>query len=671
MRRRNTFMLFILAAAAIVVIAAVFFLLPETPEEVEATLASPVFSHVTGIYEGPLTLTLQAQPGSTIHYTLDGSTPNTESPVYREPLIMEGESPASFLHIPSTSDELYPEWGYDRYQWKPPLGEWTGHPVVRAMAVNEEGEISPVAGHTYLMGEDAAPLSEALPLVFLITDPDGLFSEENGIYVPGSIFHQWRTVHPEERVLGNSPANYNERGREWERDTHLAFLEPDGTVGFVQNTGLRIHGGFTRAWAQKSLRLYARASYDETDWLEYPLFPGHVRSGDGTPMNRYKRILLRNSGNDWTYTMFRDALMHRLVEDLRLDSQAVRPAVVYLNGEYWGIHHIRERLDEYYLSEHYGIAEEALVLINEREWEAEVGDSRDVAEFRQHMDRITGFFLTEEERFHHASSVMDMEHWYEYLTAQLYAANTDWIANNMRVWRKRTLVNEPEAPYGHDGRWRWIFFDIDYAFDFLGYGYRNHDTISWLAEESPLFERLSRSETFRNQFAGRMADLLNTIFRSDHVQGEADAFTRILAPEMPRNIQRWPQFGDMGEWHHQVQVIHDFAAERPDILRQHTADYFSLQGSVPVEIKLPPAHQGQMRFNTLSPETVQDFSDRDGYFRGEVFLDVPLELEAYPLEGWAFSHWEGTGLEEGWDEKTITILPETALVIESVFARKQ
>ena len=686
----NRFMLFLLATAAVILAAAVFFLLPDTgpalspAEDHPFTLEVPGFSHETGVYDGPLTLTLTAPLGTTLHYTLDGSTPTQDSPVYEEPLILAASADPILMHIPTTSDELYAEWGYDRYEWTPPLGQWLRHPVVRAVAISESGESSMVVGHTYLMGRESVPAASAepndsaLPLVMLITDPDGFFSDETGIYVPGDIHRLWREENPEERVLGNSPANYLERGRDWERPGHVTLLEPtvegrNHTVyapGFSQNIGLRIHGGFTRAWAQKTLRLYARGEYDQNSWFEYPVFPDYEKTGDDTPMTRYKRLLLRNSGNDWSHTLMRDALMHKLVENLGQDIQAARPAVVYLNGEYWGIHYLRERLDEYYLSEHYNLQEEDIVLINERGWEVEVGTSQDLEEYRQHMSRINGFVLSEEERYALAATLMDMDHWFDYLTGQLYAANTDWIHNNMRVWRKRTLDYQPDAPAGHDGRWRWMFFDLDYAFDFLGYGYHTHDTLTWLSEESELFGKLSRSTSFRNQFAVRMADLLNTVFSTSHVHQEADALVRTLAPEMERNVQRWPQFGDVNQWQQELMVIYDYADQRPDFLRQHTAAYFGLSGSVDLTATLPPSGQGQLQINTLSPETVEEFSITQGgtrQFQGQVFSGIPLTLEAIPADGWQFSHWEG--LPDQPTDPEITLTPSTPLNLRPVFTR--
>jgi hypothetical protein len=671
---KNKFLLFILVAAALILIAVAFFLLPDNPplEESRYLVNPPVFSHTSGFYQDAVTLVLSSEAGTVIRYTLDGSTPTLDSPVYEGPLELLPSEDVMLMNIATTSDELYPDWGYDKYQWMPPRGSWKRHPVVQAAAFNEAGESSPVVGHTYLIEDSPQPIllaagqnQTSLPTIFLITDADGLFSEENGIYVTGGIYDAWRSENPDIPVLGNAPANFTQRGSEWERPAHITFVEPDGTTAFSQHIGIRIHGGFTRAWTQKTLRLYARSEYDENNWFNYPVFGAHQRSCDQTPMTHYKRLLLRSSGNDMSMTLFRDALMHQLAGELNADVQAARPAVVYINGEYWGIHQIRERLDDYYLSEHYHINRDELVLINERGWEVEVGQIGDVEEFQLHMRRITGPVANEAERFELASTMMDMEHWIDYLSAQLYAANTDWIENNMRVWRKRTPAYEPGAPVGHDGRWRWIFFDLDFAFDFLGYGYQTHNTVEWLGEQSDLFEKLSRSDAFRDKFAGRFADLMNTTFRTSHVQQEADYFTRLLAPEMPRNIDRWPNFGDMIQWHREIQVIHDYAADRPDFIREHVANYFNLPGTVHFSAGVPPAHQGTLRVNTLMPGTVLQFRDQDNIFRGKLFQGIPVELEATPAAGWQFSHWDGLPGQPG--ETLVSVTPDGPLHVRPVF----
>ena len=50
----------------------------------------------------------------------------------------------------------------------------------------------------------------------------------------------------------------------------------------------------------------------------------------------------------------RDAVGHELTARMGFEFQAWRPTVVYLNGQFWGIHNLRERIDSHYLSAHTG-----------------------------------------------------------------------------------------------------------------------------------------------------------------------------------------------------------------------------------------------------------------------------------------------------------------------------
>ena len=114
--------------------------------------------------------------------------------------------------------------------------------------------------------------------------------------------------------------------------------------------------------AAKSLKLYARSSYQPPGIVEYPIFPGLTTTGTGEPLTEFKRILLRNTGNHWSIDLFADALMHELIARTKVDVMAYRPAVVFINGEYWGIHNIRERLDQHYLAAHYNLDPENVVI---------------------------------------------------------------------------------------------------------------------------------------------------------------------------------------------------------------------------------------------------------------------------------------------------------------------
>lgn len=195
---------------------------------------------------------------------------------------------------------------------------------------------------SYFVHQDAEERFD-LPVFSLVTDPAHLFDEETGIYTK------------ENSLLS---------GSEWERPVHLDFFETDGQLALEQEGGVRIHGGATRIHAQNSLRLYADSEYDDEEYLAHDFFEGLERlDGRGT-VDEFKTLILRNSGNDWPQTMFNDGLMQTLAEPLgTMDTQAYRPSLVFINGQYYGIHNIRERFDEYYFESHYDLDSDDLVIL--------------------------------------------------------------------------------------------------------------------------------------------------------------------------------------------------------------------------------------------------------------------------------------------------------------------
>jgi hypothetical protein len=116
-----------------------------------------------------------------------------------------------------------------------------------------------------------------------------------------------------------------------------------GKAWFFAILGARIHGGYSRVFPQKSFRLYADHDYDENKKFKYDLFPNQAYDINGEHIDSFSRLILRGGGNDFFGVMFRDEVIQSLVSHLNIPTQAYRPSVVFLNGEYWGIYNIRER----------------------------------------------------------------------------------------------------------------------------------------------------------------------------------------------------------------------------------------------------------------------------------------------------------------------------------------
>ena len=244
----------------------------------------------SGRFVGPVAVQLQAPlPGSTVYYTLDGDDP-----------IADGQSYTAPLEVTETT-------------------------LLRAVALRDGAPVSAVTTATYLVGKGTG-----LPVLSLVTDPAHLWDEETGIYV-----------------------NAAERGRKWERPVTVEWLSPEGELGFSVRAGLRIHGAGTRTLTDKlSFRLYFRGEYGPRE-LEYPLFGAE-------PGQAYDRLVLLTKVNDgWLCNEVPDSecqggdavyVRDQLVRDLHgAMGQVVargRWMELYLNGAYWGLYNLTERIDE-------------------------------------------------------------------------------------------------------------------------------------------------------------------------------------------------------------------------------------------------------------------------------------------------------------------------------------
>jgi hypothetical protein len=198
--------------------------------------------------------------------------------------------------------------------------------VVRAKAIKTGALSSKIATQSYFI----SPLGSGrftLPVVSLSISENKLFDYNDGIYVAGIDFDNWRQANPSQIIDYNENANYIRSGFANEKVGNLNYFV-NGTEVVNQDVGIRIHGGTTRAFQNKALTLYARSEYG-ADFMNYRFF------SDITDTN-FSRIILRNSGGDFQNTLFRDALNQELAKKLHVETMDYQPSITFINGEYWG-----------------------------------------------------------------------------------------------------------------------------------------------------------------------------------------------------------------------------------------------------------------------------------------------------------------------------------------------
>lgn len=617
-------------------------------------LDPPSLSHGPGFYNEafPLTLT-HADGDAVLRYTLDGSEPTVDSPEFPVSLIVDSREnqPNTFSATDTTAGDSAP--------WHEP-----DHPVFKATTLrvaafaDEAISSRPITG-TFFVGPDVAE-RYTMPVISVVTEREHFFGHEDGIYVAGAGYangNHWQD------------SNFWQRGREWERPIHLEIFESDGALALAQDAGARIHGGWSRRFAFKSLRFYARNDYGNNHF-NYRLFP--EKSDDS-----YKRFMIRNSGNDHNLTLFRDAFMQRFVGHMQFDTQAYRPAVIFINGEYWGIKNIRERYDRFYLARTHGIDPDNIDLLD-GEWVSgqHVAKEGDTSHYNAMVQYIETHGVSDQEHYEHVGRQMDFGNFIDYNIAQIYLNNVDWPGNNIDFWRVQTDGFLENAPYGHDGRWRWMLFDTDFGFwmnhgdgpdhDMLRYAtgadgqiWQNPDWATFLLRE------LLENETFRHRFINRFADQMNTAFRPGRTLDILEQVKAMVEPEIAGHIERFNIPGSLHTWNSAIDRMKAFGQQRPAYQRQHIVDYFGLDGWYSLSIDVNNPETGRVRVNTvfLSEETLG--IDEDIYpWTGEYFRQIPVEIEAIPSPGYRFVRWEGLAGDQG---PVITVIPSTDVEIAAVF----
>ncbi len=653
---------------------------PNGPDGYQEMLEPVTFSHSGGFYTSSFQLELHhPDPDVSIIYTLDGSEPDAgnlngttyehmieypsggwggspegemvafsyTSREYSEPIeIRNRTSDDNYLSRMRTASDAHPNPSHSLFKGT----------VVRAKAVREGALSEWVQTHTYFVtpqGRDRF----SLPVIALTVQENHLFGYEDGIYVPGIHY----------REDGGLAANFEGRGIEWERPATMELFEAGSvSADHSQDIGLRIHGGYSRRFVLKSFRLYARSLYGDSRF-NYQMFSDE-------PYNEYNRLLLRHAGNDFHGTMFRDAMMQRVIGHMKFDTQAYRPFVTLLNGEYWALLNLRERYDKHYLARVYGADPDNIDLLENNSIVKEGSNTH----FQEMITYLRDNDISENEHYQEMKTRMDMENFIDYQVAQIYVGNVDWPGNNLDYWRYRTEEYNPDAPGQLDGRWRWLAYDLDFGFNLYGRTPPSHNTLEhatvtggtewpnpdWSTE---LLRTLLENPTFRNDFITRYLDQLNTAFQPERVVGIINEMAAHIQPEFGEHRNRWNQ----GNWNQINSQIIPFAEERQVHARTHLRNFFGISRQHNLTVNVSNEAAGRVQVNTIeiSPDTPGVSAD-PWPWSGVYFRGVPVALKAMPWPGYAFSHWEGVASELG-NDKEIEVNLTSNFSITAVFQPDQ
>lgn len=410
-------------------------------QEAALVLEDPTFSQPSGFYEDAVSLQISSSSGTTVHYTLDGSDPTTDSPLYSGSLTLMDPSSHSDRYA-SRTDITEEDSGY-----LPPDSPVDKAVVLRAVAFDAAGNSSNITTATYFIDFDQKDGYENAAVLSLVTDPDNLFSSETGIYVRGALYDDAMEAG---LIYNGLPwtylteyTNYYLEGAEAERPVYIQFFNASREETLAQDCGIRIRGNESRHFPQKSFSLYARSRYGSSSFS--PVF---FDTGISYPN------LILNSGRQLKKIFF-----FSLVEDRDTAIQQYTPCQVFLNGEYWGMYYLMEKYSSEYLAGHYDVAPDNTLLVKDTRY-VENGSPQDIARYKELRTFLAEQNLADPDVYQELLTKMDMQSFIDWMCTNIYIANTDTkpLGGNVLTWQTLTPENDAE-----DFRRQFVLTFLDMA----------------------------------------------------------------------------------------------------------------------------------------------------------------------------------------------------------------
>ena len=498
-----------------------------------------VFSQSGGFYSQSFLLSLECYYSNhIIRYTTNGNRPSSHSARYEEPLWLDEHlfSSSEIFKIPIAPESI---------MYVP---DSVSHAIVVRAAVFDENDncISKVYTNTYVI-ENLCGSNNSLAVLSICADSLALFDYNTGIFVPGV---NWDASNPEES------GNYLQKGREWERLANVEFYEPNGHRGINQECGLRTQGNRARVYPNKGMKIYAREEYGSKRF-RHKFF-------DDSPLESFKHLVVKPYSTLYPFVGVQDNICSRLALRLNMEAPHSRPVRVYLNGEYWGIYFLQEKLDEHYLSDYFDIDKSRCNIMKNWEEEAEYGS---VEGFFQLLNWLETADLSVDANYESLSNVIDIENFIDYFIFETFIANKDWPANNMQCWQVE------------GGKWRWMFFDGDCTmleddFDVFG-NLSGVDGWSWPSSERStlMFRRLMQNDTFRVKFSTRLHELCSTDLSYETTAPNLYEVRDAIRPEIQAQSDRFGQLPSVDFWSWGVNLVDAFLKQRIESYTKQFADF--------------------------------------------------------------------------------------------------
>jgi gliding motility-associated-like protein len=478
------------------------------------------------------------------------------------------------------------------------------------------------------------------PLIF------GSLTESNTYFI-----NETHTI-PVISLGGDFDALFNDY--DFEIPSSYEYFDENNLFQFEQFGDMRGHGNDSWAFDQKGIRFYTRDEYGIDDKINYQLFPNRTRTN-------FDVVIMKAAGSDnypastSSAAHIRDGFIQSLAQEdeLHVDTRTYRSIAIYINGDYWGIYELRERVDSDYTEYYYGQEEENVDMLEY--WGALNVRYGSDTEWNNLYNYMMANDLSVDANYEYVITQLDPLSFIDYFILNTFFVNQDWLNWNTAWWR---------GTQGAGVRWKYSLWDMDATNGLCYADYTGTGGCDWGTEtvcnamdyfpndpdipHTDMYAALLNNQTFFELYVNRYADLLNTTLNCDRTTEHMNQMESVMLPEMPQHVARWG--GSVADWQNNIQDIRDFMCDRDELISEQIVTCFEDQISGPYQLTLDvsPALSGTIQLNSINPT---DYPWSGTYFGG-----IDLTLFADPSIGFVFDHWAINSNVLSPDELTQSVL---------------
>ena len=451
---------------------------------------------------------------------------------------------------------------------------------------------------TYFIDEDFS-----VPVLAVTTD-------DANLYGSSGIFTNWR--------------------ESWNKPCYVEYFDTSKQLVFSQNAGIQIDGGAggSRSQPQHSFRIEPGHGIFGDGDVKYALQP------DRPSRDSYSSFYVRNGSNQYLILPYKDGLeVTALGKNTYNYYSAYRPIVAFINGSYFGVYELREKINDDYLEENYDMDIDSLDLIG-------------VSYFKgQTLQPITGSiepFLNDYNYFmtlnpnstgylQKVDKFLDLKNYTDYIIAQSWVANVDWPQNNIKLFRNKST----------NFRWQFAIIDLEWSLLPHEWSTATYDHIQYLNNigtsnrYTAFWYKMMQNSEYRYNFINRFADLMNTNYSFDVIgELENDMYNEIF-PEMEGEYQRWGTSNIQAQLNTFTSNHNIFRSElekRSSYVRDDIQQYYNLDNQINIVLDVMPKGAGKIKISTVTPESYP--------WDGIYFSNIPIRIEAIANPGYKFTGWD-------------------------------